>query len=50
MNLQFQGDAINALNQTNWTNPNVTAGSASFGQITGSQPGRVLQVAGKFNF
>jgi hypothetical protein len=50
MNLQFQGDAINAFNQTNWTGPNVTAGSTSFGQITGSNPGRVLQVGGKFNF
>ena len=53
MNLQFQGDAINAFNQTNWiatSGFNTTAGSASFGQITASNPGRVLQVAGKFNF
>jgi len=50
MNLQLQGDAINAFNQTNWQNPNVTAGSASFGQLTGSFPGRVLQIGGKFNF
>ena len=51
MQLQFQADAFNAFNRANWNNPNVTnAGSATFGQITGSLPGRVLQFGGKFNF
>jgi hypothetical protein len=49
--LQFQADAFNAFNRANWNNPNVSnAGSATFGQITGSLPGRVLQFGGKFNF
>jgi hypothetical protein len=51
MRLQFQADAFNAFNRANWNNPNVSnAGSPSFGQITGSLPGRVLQLGGKFTF
>jgi hypothetical protein len=51
MSLQFQADAFNAFNRVNWNNPNVSnAGTSSFGQITGSLPGRVLQFGGKFNF
>jgi hypothetical protein len=51
MRFQFQADAFNAFNRVNWNNPNVgNAGSPSFGQITGSLPGRVLQFGGKFNF
>jgi hypothetical protein len=49
--LQFQADAFNVFNRANWNNPNVgNAGSASFGQITGSLPGRILQFGGKFSF
>jgi hypothetical protein len=51
VSLQFQADAFNAFNQANWNNPTVNnAGSASFGQITGSLPARVLQIGAKFNF
>jgi hypothetical protein len=51
MSLMFQADAFNAFNRANWNNPTVNnAGSATFGQITGSLPGRVLQFGGKFNF
>jgi hypothetical protein len=51
MRLQFQADAFNAFNRTNWNNPTVNnAGSSSFGQITGSLPARVLQFGGKFIF
>ena len=51
MRLQFQADAFNAFNQANWNNPTVNnAGSASFGQITGSSPARVLQFGVKFSF
>jgi hypothetical protein len=51
MRLQFQADAFNAFNRANWNNPNVNnAGTASFGQITGSLPARVLQLGGKFTF
>jgi hypothetical protein len=51
IHLQFQADAFNAFNRANWNNPNVSnAGAPSFGQITGSLPGRVLQFGGKFTF
>jgi hypothetical protein len=51
MRLQFQADAFNAFNRVNWNSPTVNnVGSASFGQITGSLPGRVLQLGGKFTF
>jgi hypothetical protein len=49
--IQFQADAFNAFNRANWNNPTVNnAGTSSFGQITGSLPGRVLQFGGKFSF
>src|ERR1039458_3213159 len=51
MRLQFQADAFNAFNRTNWNNPTVNnAGSSTFGQVTGSLPARVLQFGGKFSF
>ena len=51
MSFQFQADAFNAFNRANWNNPNVSnAGTSTFGQITGSLPGRVLQFGGKINF
>jgi Carboxypeptidase regulatory-like domain len=51
MRLLFQADAFNAFNRTNWNNPTVNnAGSSTFGQVTGSLPGRVLQFGGKFSF
>jgi Carboxypeptidase regulatory-like domain len=51
MRLMFQADAFNTFNRPNWNNPGVNnAGSPTFGQITGSLPGRVLQFGGKFNF
>jgi hypothetical protein len=50
MRLQFQADAFNVFNRTNWNNPVVNnAGTSSFGQITGALP-RVLQFGGKFSF
>lgn len=51
MRLMFQADAFNTFNRANWNNPTTNnAGSPTFGQITGSLPGRVLQFGGKFNF
>lgn len=50
LSLQVQADAFNVFNRVNWNNPNTTAGSSSFGQITGSNPARVLQFGGKINF
>ena len=54
MALQFQADAFNAFNQTNWSGLGGfsvnNVGSSSFGQLTQSFPARVLQFGGKFSF
>jgi Carboxypeptidase regulatory-like domain len=54
MGLQFQADAFNAFNQTNWSALNGfsvnNVGSGSFGQITQSFPARILQFGAKFIF
>ena len=51
MRLQFQADAFNVFNHTNWNNPTTNnAGAASFGQITTALPARVLQFGAKFVF
>jgi len=43
--LQFRGEFFNALNQVNFSNPNQTVSSSSFGRITGAASGRVIQLA-----
>jgi hypothetical protein len=49
--LQFEADAFNVFNRANWNNPTISnAGATSFGQITGSGPGRLLQFGAKFSF
>ncbi|MGC2421278.1 MAG: hypothetical protein WA405_06465, partial [Candidatus Acidiferrales bacterium] len=52
MNIQLQGDAINAFNQTNFNNSfkSLTPLNGSFGQINSTEPSRILQIGGKFNF
>ena len=56
MKLQFQADAFNVFNHTNWNNPTLNnapapgAANSSFGQITTSLPARVLQFGAKFVF
>ena len=44
---QLRGEFFNAFNQVHFLAPNTTVGSGSFGQITGANPGRVIQVAMK---
>src|SRR5262249_4448541 len=43
--LQFRGEFFNVLNQVNFSNPNQTVSSASFGRITSAASGRVIQLA-----
>jgi hypothetical protein len=45
MRLQLRGEFFNAFNQVNFNNPNTSISSSTFGRITGSGPGRVVQVA-----
>jgi hypothetical protein len=64
LNFQIRVDAFNVVNLTNFTAPNGAltvstttnstvanfANSSSFGQITGTQPSRRLQLSGRFFF
>ena len=43
--LQIRGEFFNAFNQVNFNNPVTNLSSGTFGQITGSGPGRVVQLA-----
>jgi hypothetical protein len=45
--VQLRGEFFNALNQVNFNNPNTTVSSSTFGRITGTGPGRVVQLAAK---
>jgi len=48
--LQLRMDMFNTWNRTNYHNPTTDISSGSFGRITGSAPGRVLQLSGTINF
>jgi hypothetical protein len=48
--LQLTADFFNAFNTTNFTNPNTTVTDAAFGTVSGSAPGRNIQVGLKFTF
>ena len=45
---QLRGEFSNIFNQVNFSNPVAQLSNARYGQITGSQPGRVVQVGLKF--
>lgn len=48
--LQLRLDVFNLWNRTNFHNPTTNISSSHFGIITGSDPGRVLQISGRINF
>ena len=47
MRLQLRGEFFNAFDQVNFNNPVTNLSSTTFGRITGSGGGRVVQVATK---
>ena len=47
---QLRGEFFNLFNEVHFLPPNTTVGSGSFGQITGANPGRVIQVAAKLTW
>jgi hypothetical protein len=50
MSVQFRGEIFNIFNNVNFALPNNDINSPGFGEITGAQPGRIVQLALKFNF
>jgi hypothetical protein len=48
--LQFQADFFNAFNQLNLNNPNVNTSSSAFATISGTAPGRNVQLGCKLTF
>lgn len=48
--LQFRSEFFNLPNRANFNNPNTTISSSHFGQISSTQPARVIQFALKFGF
>jgi hypothetical protein len=51
MRLQLRVEAYNALNTTNWNNPNTTPTNTAFGTITSQNPfPRQFQLAARFSF
>ena len=50
MTLQFRGEATNALNIVNLSNPSANANSTTFGKVTTARPMRQAQVGLKLVF
>lgn len=48
--LQVRGEAFNAFNFVNFTNPQTQIGSATFGQFSATQDPRVMQFALRYQF
>jgi outer membrane receptor protein involved in Fe transport len=48
--LEIHADFFNALNHTQFNNPNVSITSSTFGQISGTADPRIIQLAARFTF
>ena len=48
--LQFRVETFNLFNQTRFAQPGNTIGAATFGTITASEDGRIVQLAVKYSF
>jgi len=48
--IQFRAEFFNAFNHPSFNNPGATLGVPSFGVITSANPGRIIQLALKYNF
>lgn len=48
--LQFRWEMFNAFNRANFNTPNAAIGNAQVGQISGTAPARVMQLALKLSF
>jgi hypothetical protein len=50
VNFQLRGEAFNALNRVNFSNPNTTIGNRNAGIITASDSARIIQLGGRLWF
>ena len=48
--VEIRVEAFNALNWTEWGNPNTSFAAATFGQISSVLPMRIMQFAAKYTF
>ena len=48
--MQFRAEAFNVFNHVNYSGVATTLGQTNYGQVTGTGPARVLQLAVKMNF
>jgi len=48
--LSFRWELFNSFNRANFNNPNASIGTASAGQISGTQPARIMQMGLKLQF
>jgi outer membrane receptor protein involved in Fe transport len=48
--LELRTDFFNVFNHTEFNNPDTNIGSGTFGQITTTAPGRIIQFAARFTF
>jgi hypothetical protein len=48
--LNIRGEAFNAFNRANFSNPNATIGTGPAGIISATQPARIIQMAVKLVF
>ena len=47
---EFRAEAFNIFNHTNFSNPNTTFGSSTFGQITSARDPRILELVLRYQF
>jgi hypothetical protein len=50
LKLEIRGDFFNIFNHAEWNDPNTNIVSSHFGQITGTAPQRIIQLAGRLSF
>jgi hypothetical protein len=50
LKFQFRFETFSLLNRTNFSNPNATINTSSFGTITSASGSRTIQLGGKLQF
>jgi hypothetical protein len=50
MTLEIRGDFFNLFNHTEFNNPITNISSSQFGQVVGTAPPRIVQIAARVSF